>query len=645
MQAGIDGEDADDEGVIGLSGMLRTKLPADLDETLTLGVQAHGWRPDDIHSAGVDLFRQGDYPRAVACLAWAAARSDAVGVLANYARCLARLGRLDEAEQEADALCRRYPSAAAGWQVLGEVALVGGRPRIAERAFRQAVNRDTRDAFSWRGLGQIAERDGREEATVAAFRRACALDSDDAASLSRLAFHQRMVCDWTGLAAIGRRLRHAVELGDPAVAPFDFLIEGAGAWLERRCAESRARSLEEVAARLPLPPPTERTADARDSPTSLRLGMVSHGFGDHPTTTLLAALIEALSSAGVDIHLVATHLDRGEDARRRLASAATLHDASRLAGPALAGMLRDLALDVLVDLNGHCGGYRPLEFAYRCAPVQLNWLGYPGTSGLREMDYVIADGFLVPPVLRDGFSERVAYLPRCYQPNDPTRQVGPPPSRQACGLPAGDVVFACFNASFKLDPSSMDRMFAVLDGVPGSVLWLLQGPGQSRQRLRRHAARAGIDPARLVFLPRLPHAEYLSRYRLADLFLDTGQYGAHTTASDALWAGCPVLTRPGDTLASRVAGSLNHHLGMGELNMPDDTSFVSAAIALGRDPARREACRARLALARERSPLFDMHGFARDFLGLLQRMVAHHRRGGTPANLPEAAGPGPISAT
>lgn len=636
MQDSIRGEHVNREDVGRLAGIVRKTRIVDLNDALTRSVETHGWSAADIFSVGIHLFRLGDYPQAEACFAWAMSRDDAVGIRANYARCLLRLGRLAEAEAEANALCRQHPSVPAGWQVQGEVCLSKGQYLAAEHAFRQAVQCDGNDPVSWRALGHIAERLRREELAVEAFRCAVTLVPDDVDSLSRLAFHQRMVCDWAELASIGRRLRVAVEQGDPAVAPYDFLVEGAGASLERRCAENRARSLERDAARHPLPPPVQKAMRKRSASTQcLRIGLVSHGFGDHPTTTLLAALIEHLLALGTEVHLVATHLDRGVEARRRLASVAILHDASRVAGPSLAAMLRGLGLDVLIDLNGHCGGYRPLEFAYRCAPVQVNWLGYPGTSGLREIDYMIADRFLIPPAWHAGFSERVIYLPRCYQPNDPTRQVGLPPSREACGLPAGRVVFACFNASFKLDPSSMDRMFAVLAGVPGSVLWLLDGPGCSKQRLLEQAAGKGLDPSRLVFLPKMPHDRYLSHYRLADLFLDTGQYGAHTTASDALWAGCPVLTRPGAGLTSRVAGSLNHHLGMSELNAPDDASFVAAAIALGHDAAMRARYQAQLSLARAGSSVFDMQGFARDLLRLLQAMVDHHRHDGTPANLPE----------
>ncbi len=253
-------------------------------------------------------------------------------------------------------------------------------------------------------------------------------------------------------------------------------------------------------------------------------------------------------------------------------------------------------------------------------PLQLNWLAYPGTSGAPWMDAVIGDSFVLPVSLEPHYSERVLRLPRAFQPSDNTRMLEPAPSRAECGLPGNGVVFCCFNNSYKLNPRSMGRAFAVLQAVPGSVLWLLSGPGHADARLRSAQA-AGLDPTRLVFMAKLPHPQYLARYQLADLFLDTHPYSAHTTASDALWAGCPVLTCPGDTFAARVAGSLNHHLGLARMNVADDAAFITTASALGNDPAALAALRAELAQARERSGLFDMGGFARDLSALVQQLA------------------------
>jgi len=275
--------------------------------------------------------------------------------------------------------------------------------------------------------------------------------------------------------------------------------------------------------------------------------------------------------------------------------------------------------------------------AMRPAPVQVNWLAYPGTSGAPWIDYVIADRFVLPDALAGHFSEHVAHLPRCFQPSDPRREIPVPPSRAACGLPDEGFVFCCFNNSYKLNPATFARAMSVLHGVPGSVLWLLSAPGRGDERLRDAARAVGVDPTRLVFMTKQPHADYLARLRHADLFLDSTPYNAHTTASDALWAGCPVLTVPGATFASRVAGSLNHHLGLDDMNATDSAQYIALAITLGSDPERLRALRERLAALRITSGLFDMDAFALDFSALVLRMVERYRQGLSPAPLASAA--------
>ncbi|KTF31827.1 UDP-N-acetylglucosamine--peptide N-acetylglucosaminyltransferase SPINDLY, partial [Xanthomonas vesicatoria] len=356
---------------------------------------------------------------------------------------------------------------------------------------------------------------------------------------------------------------------------------------------------------------------------ALRVGFVSNGFGAHPTGLLTVALFEALQrrQPALQLHLFATSRDDGSAIRARLTQAATLHDVSLLGHLATAQHIRAQGVDVLFDLRGWGGGGRPEVFALRPAPVQINWLAYPGTSGAPWMDYVLGDAFALPPSLAPFYSERVLRVNRVFQPSDTTRTLGEPPSRAECGLPTQGAVLCCFNNSYKLNPRSMARMLAVLRAVPGSVLWLLSGPGQADARLRAAAQAHGVDGQRLVFMPKLPHPQYLARYRHADLFLDTHPYNAHTTASDALWAGCPVLTTPGEPFAARVAGSLNQHLGLEEMNVADDAAFVAKAVALAGDADALAALRSRLGEQRQRSGVFDMNGFADDLAALLQTMA------------------------
>ncbi|MGH8075675.1 MAG: tetratricopeptide repeat protein [Lysobacter sp.] len=463
-------------------------------------------------------------------------------------------------------------------------------------------------------LGHALEDNGEAEAASDAYARAHALAPDEPQLAAYLLAWRRKLCDWRDLDALSAQVRDAVHQGHAAVEPFAFLSEDASAAEQLQCARLRATHI--ARSTRPLPPPSPRNAGA------IRTGFLSNGFGAHPTGLLTVALFESLARhADLDVHLFALNRDDGSPIRQRLQAATTLHDVAGRDHAQVAHAIRDAGIDVLFDLRGWGGGGMPEVLAMRPAPVQVNWLAYPGTSGAPWIDHVLADAFVLPESLAPHFSERVVRLPRCFQPSDTSRELTQPPSRADCGLPADGVVFCCFNNSYKLNPRSVARLLAVLQGVPGSVLWLLSGPGDADERLRGFARAQGIDPQRLVFMRKQPHADYLARLQHADLFLDTEPYNAHTTASDALWAGCPVLTRPGDTFAARVAGSLNHHLGMGSMNVDTDAAFVARAIELGRNPQALAEARAELALRRSDSGLFDMDGFARDFVAAVQLMA------------------------
>lgn len=474
-------------------------------------------------------------------------------------------------------------------------------------------------------LGHALEDAGRAEDAARAYEQAYRLLPQQPMIAAHLLNWRRRLCDWRDLDALSAQVRRAVAQGQGAIEPFAFLSEDAAPAEQLACARLRAR---EIAAQVrPLPP----AAPLAGGP--VRLGFLSNGFGNHPTGLLTVRLFEELRRRDeVEIHLFALNGDDGSPIRQRLHAAAHgLHEVAGQSHAHIAGAIRQAAVEVLFDLRGWGGGGAPEVLAMRPAPVQVNWLAYPGTSGAPWIDYVLADRFVLPEARRAHHSEAVAWLPRCFQPSDTARTVEAPPPREECGLPAQGVVFACFNNSYKINPRSFSRMLAILARVPGSVLWLLSGPGQADARLREQARRGGVDPARLVFMRKLPHAQYLARYRHADLFLDTHPYNAHTTASDALWAGCPLLTCPGETFAARVAGSLNHHLGMEAMNVADDAAFVARAVALGNDADALAALKARLAERRAQAGLFDMAGFAGDFAAVARAMAQRHRAGLAPA--------------
>lgn len=590
----------------------------------------------ELNDLGDELFQAGAYELAQVCYALSAKNPKAIGAQANWGRCEIQLGRPADAEARARLLLANHPDQLPGSQLLGEALKSQGRYEEAVQAFQQAVSiAPHHAALQWQ-LGHALDWALDPEAACLAYERALILNPRDVRSLSALVFNKRRLCDWHELDTMSTQLKTCVREGRGDVSPIDFLSEGATAELELVCAGNRSARLQAAA----MHSRSTREVFAPAMQGKLRVGFVSCGFGPHPTSILTSALFEQLQSSVIEVHLFATRDYPGSVQQQRLALAAhAFHLVSGLSPVELANKVRAAGIEILIDLDGYSRASRPEVFAHRAAPIQVCWLGYPGTTGAQFMDYVIADHFVLPEWLQPCFSERVVYLPRCYQPTDPTRKVGMPPAREVCGLPPGTgVVYVCMNASFKINPRSFSRMMRVLAAVPGSMLWLMKGPGRAAERLGVQANAAGIDPNRLIFTEKLPHAPYLARYRHADLFLDTEHYNAHTTASDALWADCPVLTRPGETFATRVAGSLNHHLGMDEMNARNDDDFVAKAIRYGRDETYRAAKRAKLLRQKQQLGLFDTAGYARDFTALCVRMSAHHRAGGVPADFPSDSG-------
>lgn len=550
------------------------------------------------------------------------------GVRLNLAAAELELGHAAQAEIHVHEALQLAPDLAAAHVLLGYALRAQGRTAEAAYAFLAAEQREPRNPVHAYEAGLALDDAGELDAAVAAWRRALQADTGFAPALGQLVYAQRRRCDWRGLDTLGAQLRRAVDNHREGVGPFAFLAEDADAAAQRRCAETYAAMIERRMAplrtQLALPP----FIPAAEAP--IRVGLVADGFGEHATGLLLVALIEALATGPLDVHLFATTPDDNGAIRHRLARAATVHELAGMKAVQSAQAIHAAGIEILFDLNGYCGKDNAELMALRAAPVQVNYLAYPGTSGAPWVDYLLADATVVPDAMRPAISEKLLRLPRCYQPSDTTRAVAPPPSRSACGLPETGTVFACFNAGYKINPASFARFLRVLDGVPKSVLWLLSVDADGDERLRRAAAEHGIAPARLVFMPHLPHAEYLARYALADLFLDTLPYNAHTTASDALWAGCPVLTLRGETFAGRVGASLLQHVGLPELIADDETAFVESAIELGQNPNGLATLHRHLAQQGRRSELFDMPGYARDFERAVQWISARHRAGLTP---------------
>lgn len=578
---------------------------------------ANAWR-----IAGDDVHAREEY---LAALALAPGH---VGATLNLSAVEIALGNLDDAERHLRALTAAPPHPQ-GFLLLGNVLNARRDYAGAEAAYLAGARLAPNAAEFPYQAGLMADEQQHYARAIALYRRALQVDPDLHLAEGQLLFVLRRECGWDAAAPLSQRVRVRALDGSGEVDPFAFLAEGGTPAEQLACARARAAKVERDVR--PLRMRSAFTHAAGDA-ARLKVGFVSAGFHAHATALLTAEFFEQLGRRrDIALHLFATTPGDGSAARTRLRHATpAFHDIAQQPATAIAQQIHAAGIDVLIDVDGWCAGGVPGAFALRPAPVQAGWLAYPGTTGAPYIDYLIADRFLIPDAAQRFYSESVAYLPRCYQPSDTTRVVGAPPPRTEFGLPDDAVVFASFNNSWKLNAASFNRMCAVLREVPGSVLWLLDYGNDADARLRNAARQRGLDPARLVFSPVLPHLQHLARYPLADLFLDTNPYNAHTTASDAIWAGCPVLTRPGATFESRVAGSLNHHLGMPELIARDDAAFIETAIRFGNDRSVLTALHQRLAAQRETSGLFDMAAYTEDFATLVQRMHANWRSGSPP---------------
>lgn len=544
---------------------------------------------------------------------------------------LAVQDRATEAIALLDAHLATSPDDAAGWRRLGEL-LATERPADAVAAYRRSLARAPADAGTHHNLGLALEALGDREGALASMAQAVAIDPRLWPAVSRLLLLKRQAADWVGLDALSERLCAAAADGAPGVDPFALLAEPADPEIRLAGARSRARAAQAAAGRLAPPYASGGRDGTRTGP--LRVGLFSPGLGNHPTALLVAELLHHLPDHGIACIAIATARSGGIAIAPGIAAAcaATLDLSSQ--GPAQAiHAIRAADLDVLLDMECYTGRDLAEVPAARVAPVQVNWLATPGTSGAPATDYLIADPWVVPDTERAHVSEALLRLPRPYLPYDTRACIGQPPPRDACGLPRTGVVLACFSNGYKVTPDGFGTWMRILQGLPGAVLWLLGDPADARaDRLRRAAASADVDPARLVFQPKLPHADFLARHAHVDLCLDTWPYGAHTTALDALWAGVPLLTLPGRSFSSRVGLGFLSRLGLTELVAHDADDYVARAIGLGRDPAALQALRGRLADPTCRHRLFDTPAFAADLARALHWMVERHRRGLPPAD-------------
>jgi protein O-GlcNAc transferase len=339
----------------------------------------------------------------------------------------------------------------------------------------------------------------------------------------------------------------------------------------------------------------------------VRIGYFSADFHDHATMYLMAGVFEKHSKSDFEIYAYSYGPNTNDCMRKRLTAAVDkFHNVRQLCDFDIAALARDHEIDIAVDRKGYTQNTRLGIFAFKAAPIQISYIGYPGSLGAPFIDYIIVDPVVIPRAYESAYAEKIIFLPHSYQANDDMRPIAKTVySRSQLGLPEDAFVLYCFNNSYKITPREFDIWMRVLSQIEASVLWLLEANKWVSQNLRSAAQTRGIDPIRLIFAPKLAHDEYLARHSCADLFIDTFNVNAHTTASDALWAGLPLVTNAGKGFAARVAASLLTAIGLPELIVEIEAAYEALIFNLARSPQKLQAVTKKLAQNRRTSPLFD----------------------------------------
>jgi predicted O-linked N-acetylglucosamine transferase (SPINDLY family) len=585
-----------------------------------------------------------------------------IGALFNLGRAQLRQHKHAAALATSDKLLALQPANAAAWSDRGNVLAAMRRYKDAWACFDKALAIDPGLADAWFASAMLYSSFMQHESALKCFRRLTALQPDNAEACFMLGETLRTIgrdeealiafrdalridpelpfvrgqvlwlrlhrCDWEGLASEIEQVMGAVRAGKPAVIPLDLLALSDLAPDQLQGARIHCEHYK----KLPAAPAWqgERHRHAR-----IKIAYLSADFRDHPVAFLIAGLLELHDRERFEVSGYSLTWERGGEMAERMRGAFDHFSVVKdLDDAEVARQLREQQIDIAVDLMGHTSYARTGIFGLRPCPVQVNYLGFPGTLGTRFHDYIIADGYVIPPGLEQHYSEKVVRLPDTFQCNDARRSAAQQaPGRAAAGLPPGGVVYCCFNNSAKLNPAVFDEWMRILAAVPASVLWLFAEHPILQANLRKEAQARGIDAARLVFAPRADYPQHLARLQLADVFLDTLPFNAGTTASDALWAGVPVITRSGEAFAARMAGSLLHAIGMPELITATPEEYVALAVRLGSEAQFLAATKAKLAANRATQPLFDTDRFRRHIEAAYVAMWERVQRGEPPDHL------------
>lgn len=523
------------------------------------------------------------------------------------------------AEKCAQSALRMAPQESGALALMGAIYFKQKKLAEALSYCQQAAALNPQDASVRNNVAAIFSEQGNFAAAAHAYEQTLSVDQKYPFARGSL-LHMRMKSVmWDGYDELVSEIGKGIEAGHKESDPFSILATDLGPEIQKRCSELN------IEARYPGVDPYA-SWHANNS-GKIRVAYLSADFFNHATAFLMAELFESHDRDRFEIIGICYGRSPDDEMRRRVSSSFDqFHEVANKSDREIAELIHGLGVDIAVDLKGHTTDTRLGILAYRPAPVQVHYLGYPGTTGAPFIECLIADPVLIPLEYKQFYTENIAYLPDSYQVNDRKRQISDRIfTRAELGLPNTGFVFCSFNNNFKITPDIFDVWMRLLKRVEGSVLWLFQDNLTAAENLRKEAIARGVDANRLVFAERMPLPEHLARHSCADLFLDTWYCNAHTTASDALWAGLPLVTKIGDTFAGRVAASLLAAIGLPELITGTQEAYEELAYELATNPAKLNAIRERLVQNRQAAPLFDTQRFARNLERCYEEMLSQSR--------------------
>jgi len=584
--------------------------------------------PEAFFMRGCALHRLNRPPDALACFDNALRlNADFAEAESNRGVCLMALNRNEQALASLDRAVALDPAGVDAWNNRGCVLHNLARHEEAVASFDKALAREPRFVKALINRGSTLVALQRYGDAADDFERALAIDPETAYATGNLVLCRMHACDWRNFAAGKAAVADGLKAGKRTIYPFVNVALSHSMADQLQCA--RLWAAHEAP---PSPTPLSRGELYRHE--KIRIAYVSADFHAHATSVLMAGVFEQHDRNRFELVALSFGTDDGSEMRTRVKNAFDRFvDVREKSDAEIASLIRQWEIDIAIDLKGYTKDHRSGIFALRPAPIQATYLGYPGTMGAPYFDYIIADATVIPEEHRAYYAEQIAYLPDSYQCNDSRRAIaGRGFTREHAGLPEAGFVFCCFNKNYKIAPEMFALWMRLLRDIPESVLWLLEDNAEAKRNLSRAAEAHGIASSRLVFAPRVGGPEHLARHRLADLFLDTEPYGAHTTASDALWAGLPVLTALGPTFASRVGASLLDAVGLPELIVDSLAAYEASALRLARHPDALAAIRTKLAANRDSCPLFDTVRFTRNLESAYVMMWQRWQRGEPPGS-------------